>query len=585
MKNIFLISLLLLSFTPSFTQDVSFTAKGPKQVSVGEQFSIVFEINDRVKDFQPPQFNDFIFLGSQKGINTVNWKTTQQFVFYFKAPQTGTFTVSPAKAKHDGDIIESNELTIEVIKGSAQPTTGQQQGNTASSPGVNEKSASGKDMFVSLVMDKKSAYVGEQIIGYIKIYTKVNLSGIGDFKGPEFTGFYVQHLKTPPLRSLEPEQVGDETYYSGVVHKVILVPQKSGKLEISPFDIVVQHDKKVKVGYFTTYQTQNTTLQSKAVNVSVKPLPDGKPRAFSGAIGDFDITANVNATEVKANDAIVFKVTVKGKGSIKLIDKVDYEFSPTFEVFDPVVKSKVSENGMSGSKEFEITVIPRHSGEFVVNPFQLVYFNPLTGKYITKKSKSFIINVEKVEEDSTQVIVSNLSRSEVELLESDIRYIKTNTKLKSKNAYLIESAGFYLAILFIALLFSVALFLRREQIKRNANIAKTRHRKASKIAGKRLKLAQKQLSENNLEAFYEELTKALWGYISDKLNIPFSAMSAEQAQEQLILRGVSEETVNSLQELINECEFARYAPSAGNFKPDEILERANEIVSKIEQNF
>ncbi len=579
------ISLLLFAIVLPIiatAQDVSFTATGPGTVQVGEQFKVTYEINDRVRDFTPPQFNDFMFISSQQGISTINWKTTQQFVYIFRASKEGTYTIGPAKAKSGGKTIESNSITIKVTASTKQ----QPQSSNGASSTPKASSDNGDDVFVRLLLNKSSAYVGEQVTAYVKVYTKLRLSGIDNsFKGPDFTGFYIQNVDVPDLRSLEPEEIGGVTYYSGVLRKLILIPQTSGEITIPSFEVDVQQDKKVRIGHFTTYQPQNVPLNTKAVKVNVKPLPVNKPAGFSGAIGDFTFSATMSPDKVKTNDAVIFNLKVNGTGNIKLIDKVHSELPPTFDVFDPVIKTNMSESGYSGTKTFEITAIPRHAGEFTIKPFEFVYFNPSSGKYITKKSPSFVLNVEKVVGDSNSVVISNLSRSEVELLESDIRFIKTDTKLFKNEGYLISSVFYYLILIIGILIFLLYIIVKREQIKRNADIARTRHKKAKKLAGKRFKQAKMVMEGNKPEAFYDELSKAIWGYVSDKLSIPRSELSVEQAKQKLIDKEIDEEIVNELMSLVENCEFARYAPGSLEDKPAEMLAKASKIVSKIEQNF
>lgn len=577
---------LLLLFSTFYVQaqDISFVAKAPKEVAVGEQFMVVYEVNARVSDFSPPQFNDFIYLTSQKSMSTVNWNTTLQFAYRFKANQEGTFNIEPAKAKYKGDVIESNSFEITV-----KPNGQQSQQSSKASTSVGDNSpktsaSSDENVFVRLVLNKKSAYIGEQITGYIKVYTKIQLSDVDQqFQGPDFRGFYMQNINTPPLKSLEPEKVGGETYYSGLLRKVVLIPQKSGEIVIEPFEIIVKQEKPVKVGHFTTYQLKNVPLSTRAVTVNVKQLPANKPAAFTGAIGDLDIKASLNASDVQTNDAVTFKISVSGKGNIKLIDNINYNLPPTFDVFDPVVKTKMSESGLSGVKTFEITAIPRHAGTIEVKPFELVYFNPSSGKFVTKKTQAFTLNVAKGANDSSRVIVSNLSREEVELLQSDIRYILTDTELRKAEQYNIRAWWYYLCLGIGASIFVLLILFRREQIKRNANMSKTKHKQASKMATKRLKLARKLMGQEE-EKFYEELSRALWGYVADKLSIPQSELSAEQAKLKLISFGVDEEAADQLLKLIETCEFARYAPGTLDRKPEHQLEEAGKLISRIEQN-
>jgi len=600
-KKYFYILLFVIPVFNTNAQDISFTASAPKYVKVGEQFQLQFSVNKDVNEFTPPDFTGFDYLGgpmqsvssSQRYENGKFTKSVNYtYVYVLSAQNPGKYTIKPATVKYKRDEYKSNAVEIEVVGQGGQTTvksSGTTKNNNKTPAAANN---SGEEIFVRLVLDKKSAYVGEQITGWVKIFTKINISNLGNgYTGPDFQGFFKEEIEVPPLRNLEREKVGNEIYHSGVIQKFILYPQKSGKLVINPFDLSVQIQQQVRKQarsifdefFGSSYTTKKLNLKSKPVIVNVKPLPANKPAGFTGAVGNYNLKGSVSESNVKINDAVSFKITLSGTGNIKLIENIDYELPPTLEVYDPIVKQNIDKSGKRGTKTFEITAIPRHSGTIDIKPFKLVYFDPVAKKYRTIQTQSFMLDVEQGEGDSTSVIISNLSKEEVEMLGSDIRYIHTETKLKPASTYLIDKVLFYLLYILILLIFIFIVILNRELIKRRADIAKTKHKKAGKVARKRLLRAHKFVKQNNANEFYDELSKALWGYISDKLNIPISVLSSENARENFEAKGVDSPLINEILEVITSCEFARYAPGKQEKSLKEIYDRAMHLILQIEQ--
>ncbi len=585
-----------------YAQDVEFKATGPKYVRVGEQFQLQYSVNKKIDDFTPPGFNNFDFLGgpmqgSSSQTTVINGKITRNqtytFTYYLRAKEPGEFTFKPALAKYKGSDIESNAINIEVVgsSGKSGTSTKSPAGNSQQSPKATE--ADGSEMFVRIVPNKRTAFVGEGITAWIKIYTKVSLSDIDrNYKRPVFSGFYKQDIEVPPLTNLEREKVGDDIYYAGVLEKVVLFPQKSGKLVIEPFEITAYQQKQVRQSrspldnfFGPSYTSVPAKLKSKPVTINVKPLPGNQPEGFTGAVGQFSIKGSLNSNKVKTNDAVSFKVVLSGKGNIKLIESIDYNLPATMQVYDPVVKSNIDMSGQSGSKVFEITAIPRHSGVINIKPFKLVYFDTEAKAYKTIQTRPFTLEVERGTGDTSSVVISNLSKEDVELLGSDIRYIKVSSKLKPIGNYLIENTIYRLVYLFTMILFVVILIYKREQIKRNANVSALKNKKASKIAQKRFKKSKEFLKNNDLDLFYEEISRALWGYISDKLNIAQSSLSADNAKKALLEKNIDEELVNELFNTISNCEYARYAPGAVDKDPQDVYTDAINLLMKTEQNF
>ena len=605
-KNIITVCLLLTGiFIPSFAQDVSFNAQAPRVVRAGEQFQLVYTLGQNVDDFTPPDFGDFRFLGgpstgSSTSISMVNGRTTRTstytFTYYLQAPgEGGTFTLQPATATYKRKQVQSNQVTIEVVASGNKSSQSFTTGNQGTDQQATESTGNGENIYVRLEVDKKSAYVGEQITAWVKLYTQVNISGIDQqFKGPEFVGFYQQNVELPPLTSLERERVGDDIYHTGVIRKVILIPQKSGEITIEPFDLLVEVQKQTRRQpqsifdefFNSPYERTRINLKSKPVKLNIKPLPSNQPSDFSGAVGTFQINGSVNLSEVSTNDAVTFKVNVAGTGNIKLIDKVSANFPPTFDVFDPVkkVQTDAGSQGKSGRVIFEYTAIPRHAGDFKVPPFSLAYFDLSTHTYKTLSTQSFDIKVYKGEGDSTTIVASNLSKEEIELLGSDIRYIETKTNLTTRENFIFGSKWFFGIYIIITLATFIVLFARRRKIQRNANLVRLRNRKAGKVATRRLKKVRKLLKANDKNGFYDELEQALWGYLADKFNIPFSELSKDKVNEEFNRLKISSELTESLYRILDTCQFTRYAPGGASDNLLDIYVTAAQIINKLDQN-
>ncbi|MBA7568172.1 hypothetical protein ES708_09893 [subsurface metagenome] len=594
--------LLFVTLPDNHAQDISFTAKAPKVLHAEEQFQLVYSVNKKIDEFTPPNFGEFRYLGgpstgSSTSISNVNGKMTKTssytFTYYLQAPSSsGKYTLAPATATFKKNEIESNPLEIDVV---ATGQSSSQQLNSGSKAVTNSAESSGGDeLFVRLVTDKKTAYIGEQITAWVKLYNKLNFSGYDQrFKGPDFVGFYQQEVELPS-RSFERERVGNDIYDVGVLKKIILYPQKSGEIIVEPFELIVEVQKQTRRQsqnifdefFGPQYVRSRINLKSKPVKFTIRQLPLNQPDDFTGAVGKFKIQASANESRVTTNDAISFKVVVSGKGNLKLLENVKTNFPPTFDIFEPIRKVQIdnSSEGKTGKVSFEYTAIPRHAGNFEIPAFSLSYFDPSLKAYQNIKSQDFSIIVDKGDDDSTTVVASNLSKEDIELLGSDIRYILTKTNLQKRGYFIFGTKWFYGVYIFTLALLIFVLIIRKEQIKRTANIVKYRNRKAGKVAGRRLKKARKLLKNNNKEEFYEEIGRALWGYLSDKLNIQLSELSKEKTGEELKNKKIDEGQVTNFFSLVDACEYARFAPGSMDTDLQEFYSKASKIISELDQN-
>ncbi len=592
---------ILLFFTfHGKAQDIQFLAATKNMVAVGEQFRLVFSLNAKCSNFKAPSMESFaVLMGPSTSQSTsmqfINGQVSQSvsfsYTYILQATTEGKFTFDPAEAVINGKTYKSNAVTIEVVKGNANTQNNQNQNQNQAN---NNATVSNDDIFVRVNLNKTNVYQGEQIVATISIYTKLNLVGFEDMKFPSFKGFWSDDIENPTQIQLKQEKYNGTIYNVGVLKKTLLTPQHSGDIVIEPYDLTCVVQQRVNRSrqsffddFFGNYQNVRKKLTSPQVTVHVKSLPANKPAGFSGAVGNFSLQANLDRNDVKMNEAIAYSIKLSGNGNLKLADLPKIEFPSDFEQYDPKTTNNInaSANGTSGSKTINYLLIPRHPGEYKIPSVSFSYFDVTSQTYKSLSTPDFSIHVDKDSGSTSASIVSEFSKEDVKFLGSDIHYIKTNKgELKKKGSYLISEPLFYMGYPLSLGLFLFIIFWRRKQIKRNADIASVKNRKANKVAQKRLQLSNRYLKENKKDEFYEEMTRALWGYLSDKLMIPVSDFSKEKASEELTLKGISPEIITELSSIIDTCEFARYSPVSDNSQMNEVYNNATELIGKLENN-
>ena len=320
--------------------------------------------------------------------------------------------------------------------------------------------------------------------------------------------------------------------------------------------------------------------------INVQPLP-AKPAGFSGAVGEFKLASSINATDVKTNDAVTIKLTLSGTGNMKLIGTPEVKFPQDFEIYDPKVTDdyKLTNSGLTGTKTFEYLAIPRHAGNFTIPAVEFTYFDLKSNSYKTLKTEAYNLKVAKGQGNADQVISDFTNKESVKMLGKDIRFIKLgDSSLRPKGDFFFGTVGYYLCYLIPLLLFVVFAVIYRQKALENANVAKVKTKKANKVATRRMKLAGKLLAENKKNEFYDEVLKALWGYISDKLSIPVSQLSKDNIEAELTNYGVQEALIAEFIGVLNECEYARYAPGNENEAMDKVYSASVEVISKMENS-
>ena len=583
-------------------EDTRFTMSAPNAVENGKQFRLSFTLNERGENLQlPPGISDNfqILMGPSTGqstsIRSINGRTTTEvnysYTYILRSKQEGTFELRPASVEVDGKIIESNSLTIRVVKAQSQPAQpqggGQSQQESAGSVDL------GKDnLFVRVDLSKRNAYRGEQIIATVKLYVnpEIPIAGFDEVNLPTYEGFYTQDIEIPQQINFTREVYDDKIYQVGVLKKTILFPQQNGQLKVEPFSMALLVRQQMKArsffdDFFDNYRTVKARITSDPVTVNVKDLPSA-PATFMGGVGNFNIASELSSTHVTTNDAVTLTLKVTGNGNIRLIRTPELKLPSDFEVYDPKATDnvKAGNNGVSGTKTIEYLFQPRFEGDYTIPSIKFAYFNPATGSYITKATPEYTLHVEKGTEEQSATVVSSLRKEDVQLIGQDIRFIKTGKPLLHiQGSTFYGSKLFYLLYILSAILFVVLYIVYRKKARENANIALMRNKKANRVATKRLKSAAGYMKQNNNEAFHEAILKAFQGYLSDKLGIPIADLNRENAVSKLKDKKVDELVIGDLNVVIDQCEFARYAPSGGSEARHELYKKAESVMSRLEK--
>lgn len=606
MKNRILITLLLLiggiNMLRANNDNVSFTLRAPSVVEMNQQFRIEYTITNASPQISEPDLHDFAVLAgpSQSQSSSVymtngNYtRQTSMSISYILTPRKeGTFTISPSSFKHNGETIMSNAVTIKVVpagQNSAQQGNGQgNQGGQASSA-----TTAGNDVFIRTTFSKKTVYEQEELVATITLYHRGNVLEIEEAKMPEYKGFISKDIQLKREEQPGTDVVNGVKYQTYKLKQTILYPQKSGPIEIEKgqltaiLQVPTGGQRRGFWGFddiFNTMKRVRKIIPIEGTKIEVKALPsEGKPADFNNAVGSFKMESDISSTEVKAYEPITIKVKISGNGNIKYVKSPTFEFPSDFDTYPPKENQKI--NGNSGTREIDYLVIPRHAGTFEIPAATFSYFDLNTKRYNTLKTKSFTLNVEKGDNntDNSQVISNYTNKENVKYLGTDLRYINvTNTTVEKSKGNLFGTLGFWLWYIIPLLLFVTLAVLYRKQIKENANIALVKNKRANKQAKKRLKQADTYLKSGESEAFYEEVMKALWGYIGDKLNIPTSQLNKETIEQELESRNVNEETIHSFMDILSTCEFARFAKSDSQHSMDELYNQAADVIGKLEE--
>ena len=607
MRKLIIILMTLMAYsTQTFADKVSFVASAPDVVVVGDQFRLSYTVTtQKVKDFRAPSIKGFdVLMGpsrsEQSSTQIVNGSVSSTssitFTYILMANTAGEFTVPGASIVAEGNQMISNSVKIKVLPQDQNHNSSRRNNDNSSSiqPSSNA-SVSNQDLFITATASKTNVYEQEAFVLTYKIYTRESNLQLNNAKLPDFKGFHSQEIEMTTNARWTPEHYKGRNYYTTVYRQFVLFPQQSGKLFIEPAQFQMTVNKPVQSAdpFDAFFNGGNNVIEIKKpittpkIAINVNPLPAGKPTNFLGGVGEFNISSSINSKELKTNDAITIKLVISGTGNLKLISNPEIKFPDDFEVYDPKVDNQVrlTKEGLTGNKVIEYLAIPRHAGTYKIPGVSFSYFDIRSKSDKTLNTEDYVINVEQGAGNADQVIANFTNKEDLKVLGEDIRYIKQNeVTFQPKGSFFYGSMSYWLFYIIPALAFILFFIIYRKQAAENANVAKMRTKKANKVAIKRMKLAGKLLSENKKDAFYDEVLKALWGYISDKLNIPVSRLSKDNIEEKLRNHGVSEELIKEFLNALNDCEFARFAPGDENQAMDKVYSSSIEVISKMENS-
>ncbi|MFA8449982.1 MAG: BatD family protein [Bacteroidales bacterium] len=599
-----IIPLLLLSH--------SILAKGEKlkvyakpQAELGEVFTVHFTIDKKTSSFNPPTFKNLDVVSgpsntSQSSISIINGKmeqsVTTQITYMVTARSVGVAEVGSSYVMADNKKYESSPVKIKITKPNSSNATNNRNNNSTTADSSNQ------DLFIKATVDKTSPYLGEQVIITYKIYTQLPVSNYEFIEKPDFAGFWTRDLNENGKLQRNQETINGKTYATGVLLQQAIFPQKSGKIKLNPakLDVIAQIKQKKQRRrsnnpfddffddpfFQNNYQDVKKRLVSNAIELNIKNLPTkDRPNTFNGAVGNFSLSANIDTSKLETNEAITLKLILKGKGNIDLVDNLNVKFPADFDIFDPKTSDNIyaSENSIYGTKTFEYLIIPRSAGNFKIKPIVFTYFDPQKRKYINEQTPEYDLNIKKGKNVDSGAYYSGTNSSEIKYLGKDIRHIKLNPfPIKRKGEYFFGSWMYYLCLIIPLIIMIIIVNFTFKNRNTKGNKALMRHKMATKLAKQKLKKAKVFMDNDEENKFYNEIANGLWGYVSDKFNIQGSELSKDKIHESLQEQNVNNDLIQQFVSILNDCEYARYAPGDPKSKMDEIYSKGVQTIINIE---
>ena len=600
---------VLAIFSASAAEKVTFEANSPLMVAVGEAFRVEFTLNAEpdADSFKAPSFEGFDVIAGPSvstgsSIQYINGSISKSFSYgitYVLLPQAaGNVTIGAAEAKGDGTAYRTKPLPIEIVnEGDASRARQQPQGRTGGS-GDAQASAQGQvakdDILLRAVVSRSSVYKNEPLHVAFKLYTRVPYVNIVPESAPSFNGFWSQDLTDPNSARVGRETYNGKVYETRVLYDYLLYPQQVGSLTIDPVDMTVvaqavgqRRNAAPFFGGGREVFNVPRKVQSQRATVTVKPLPSGAPSSFSGAVGRFTMDTQLPSERIAANSGATFTVKISGTGNLTFVQAPKLPLPTSFEQYNVKTTESIntSATGISGYRQFEYPFIARAEGTYDIEPIEFTYFDPQRVQYVTLRSKPLTLEITPDARGGGDAVVMQgrgMSKEEVKMLGQDIRFIKLGgAQLRSERVPFIFSAAYWILLLGVLALFTMIYVALRKQIRESQNVALVRGKRANKVAVQRFRAAKRYMEEQNRHAFYEEMLRALWGYMSDKFNIPVANLTKENVREELHKRGVSSEDSQRFTDIITQCDEAQYSPVETARMNDVYSEGVN-LISRIE---
>jgi len=602
-KKIWLSIFMLLISVYVYAVDV--VVQAPSIVAVNQRFQVSYAVDDLEAEFIKPTFSsDFkVIAGPSESVGISVFSGTgvaatasQQkiYTYYIQALKEGVFEIPVVDVKlKDGTIKKSKKTSIEVVKEAPKQGNNQPRTQTPQPADI-----SADDLFIKMDFNRTTVYKGEPIILTVRLYAhNVPLTSLSGLQVPTFTGFDVQELQVSPNESrLHQQKYNNRVYNSAVIGRLILYPLRAGEIKLDPIEagVVLEYQQMpssldpfeiMSMGVPT--RTVRKQLKSAPATITIKEFPAGAPASFNGVTGNFSLTTNIDKTETTANQPLTYTVNISGTGNFNQLKEPLIAFPDKFDRYEPKITNniKTEATGGTGNRKFEYVVIPRSNGEFEIPAFEFSYFDIQKQSYVTLKSAPVTLQIEKDPTGASQPVTTGplVTGRKVEHLGNDIIFIKTApVTLKPAGYVFFGSGSFWIIFAVMLVLFVLVCLLMVKLSKDKQNVALMRNKKANKVAINRLKQSAKLLKAGDRTGFYEEVSRAVWGYISDKLDMQASELSRDNVQDKLAIQNVPQENIDLLLTVIDDCEYARYAPGSNREGMEEVYNEAIQAISKLE---
>ncbi len=573
-----------------------FSVLQPKTVIAGNNFTVTFRLKDgQGTSLQAPEIEGCKLMygpatSTMQSYQNINGRATStvtiDYTYTYKAENEGTYTIPAASIVVDGKTLKTKPVSFKVLPpdSNAQPGSNNVRVDDASTQ-TSDRNVSDKDVFIRIILNKSQAYKEEAIECTMKLYTKYSsISNISATTPPTFDGFLIDDDNSI-AQTTDTEHYNGQNYLTAVLKKYIIFPQKTGKLTINSgnYDITVVQYERVNMGFFATSRPVEKTVHVNPGNLSINilPLPEPQPANFSGAVGQFKIDSNLSSSSLRTNEAASLNITISGTGNIKYLKEPHIDFPTEFEQYTPKVdiSSRIAGNNVTGSTGIEYTFVPQAVGDFTIPANEFVYFDPSAKKYVTLTTPSYNVKVAK----GASSVVESTQQQNIAAKVTDILHIKPGEKnLEKDNRPVIYSVGYWSIYIALIAILIIVVYAYSKHIKLSADVTGMKMAKANKVARRRLKEAKKFLESHSYEKFYEEILKALWGYLSDKLAIPVSQLTRQNISDNLRNYNTPEELINRLIAIIDECEMARYTPSDNDSSVEKMFNEASEVMNEME---
>lgn len=598
---VFIPALLIMCAAAAFAADVSFIATVDKStVPLNGYFRLTVEISGPIGKIPKPELpnlSDFYVLAGPSESSSYQFingriSASKSWSYTLQPRKAGDFTIGAAKIQYKRETFRTEPIKITVYSSSAPKQSSPQPSQPAAPQQI--PSAEPEELFLRAVPNKTTLVQNDAVIVEYKLYFRVNIGSYETTKIPQTTGFWTEEFELPRQPLVSTEVVKGRRYQMATIRKIALFPTRPGKMEVGPLEVQCQvkqqrrsrfrdpFDSFFDDPFFGNIYTVPRYVQSQPLKFNIRPFPEKeKPADYSGAVGSFSLEAALDKDSVQTNDPVTLTVKIQGRGNIKMVPPPNLSIPPDFERYGPETGDYVNKSGgyITGGKTFKYLLVPRFPGNHKIAPIVFSYYDPGKKRYITLKSPEFVVEATRGKEIVMPGGIS-ISPNEVRLYGSDIRYIKTEGRLKPTGAMLYRSAGYYTLYILPLVIFLGAGFVKTYQLKRNP--ARVRARNAFRSARIRLDKAQKISSPADTEEFYREIAETLKGFIADKMGISPAGLVLEEVKDELLAKGIKPLTWESLQNIIAESDIGRFAPSSEAGSRERLAGRAKNLLNVME---